>query len=228
MTMASRNAMRAIGQLVRRSKVRLAPKAVEVKPAEAAAAGAKPPCVFSTEAFGTSAEAFVPPFDLDLCRSEVRVNVGTAGRTPKQVRASSDMDWPLLGAEIERVDSDSPAAAEEGCQKEVRGLFEFYLRRADARGCAWRRELRNCGVRVQPRELAAGHSKRSSAATALAEAAAGCVAAGQSAFVFSDSLQRWVKGVIDSVDGHYATVHYEGRVRRVDLLLPSEVRLLHG
>ena len=114
MTMASRNAMRAIGQLVRRSKVRLAPKAVEVKPAEAAAAGAKPPCVFSTEAFGTSAEAFVPPFDLDLCRSEVRVNVGTAGRTPKQVRASSDMDWPLLGAEIERVDSDSPAAEEEG------------------------------------------------------------------------------------------------------------------
>ena len=144
MTMASRNAMRAIGQLVRRSKVRLAPKAVEVKPAEAAAAGAKPPCVFSTEAFGTSAEAFVPPFDLDLCRSEVRVNVGTAGRTPKQVRASSDMDWPLLGAEIERVDSDSPAAAEEGCQKEVRGLFEFYLRRADARGVA--RGGASCGT----------------------------------------------------------------------------------
>ena len=64
--------------------------------------------------------------------------------------------------------------------------------------------------------------------TVLAQMAASCVLAGQSVFVVSDTLHRWAKGMIDSVDGHYATVHYEGRVRRVDLLLPSEVRLLHG
>jgi hypothetical protein len=117
MTMAS-HAMRKIGQLVRRSKVHLEPKAVDVKPAEAAATGAKAACVFSNEAFGTSAEASVPPVDLRR-----RVNVGSAGRTPRQVRVSSDKDWPLLGAEIERMDRNIPAA-EEVEKGWVRGLVE--------------------------------------------------------------------------------------------------------